>query len=151
MSGIKNPELRKSVLEAVASQRKFYFDAAQQIRLNAAIVDASLEKLGDLALDWFGTSILFIRVIGETKAEFSAMVEKVALALSEPPDVKIEPNTFSGKSSYIAEFPASRVHVYLSSPNDCTLIETEEPQPPRKVLTPHPTCVAALSALEDVV
>lgn len=150
MGAIKNPELRKSVLESVANQRKYYLETAQQIRLNAATVDQSLEKLGDLALDWFGTSMLYIRVMGETKAEFSAMVEKIALALSEPPDVRIEPNVISGKSQYIAEFPGSRVHVYLSSPNDCTLIESEEPQPPRKVLKPHPSCVAALSTLENI-
>lgn len=147
MGKIRNEQLEKNLLEAIKGSRKVHLQTVADLREQAYMVDASLQLLEGLDLDWFGTTRLYVRVTGKTKAHFSDAVERIAKALGEVPDVQVNPGMFS-RSEYVAEFKTCRVHVFLADPSDCKLIE-EEVTETRKVLRPHPACIAALQSLEQ--
>lgn len=145
---IRNKLIRQALAADLKTRRESHKKILEEMRLNATIVDQSLKKLSKLGLEWFGTEMLYFRVSGTTKAEFSAQVEKIALALGEPPSIQVDHGMLS-RSEYIANFEESRVHVFLLEPTDCQFIEEEITQV-RKVLKPHPSCVQALRVLEDI-
>lgn len=145
---ISNKVLQKSLAEQIKTLNRARAETIAATRAQALTVDASLKKLKRLDLDWFGTTKLYVRVNGGTKAHFTNMVEKIAKALGESPDVAVSPNSYLSRSEYVAEFKANLVHVFLADPTDCKLIE-EEITETRKVLRPHPSCIAALQSLEQ--
>lgn len=157
MSKIQSDRIRKELKERIKSHRKryieerrinrlSYFDAVRLMRANLIRVEISVANLAHLNLSWWGSDLVYIPLSGETKAEFSDWIRKIASALNEAPDIRLG----EGHSEYMADFKDSRVHVYMRDPKDCQLIEVEEVIT-RKVLRPHPRCKAALAELEEVV
>jgi hypothetical protein len=90
--------------------------------------------------DWI---FVTVNVPVRNKANFSALVKRVATALGEQPDIEVAPKR------YVADFKQSKVYFTMWDAEDCQLIETEETVT-RKVMRPHPMCLAALKELEDI-
>jgi hypothetical protein len=142
------PITRAEILKHQRLERESIRKARKKTDEDTKLVYARLLKSARLLanlpeLDWFVAQKIYVKVQGgSTKKEFSELVSAVALALGEAPNVAVDPG------QYVAEFPESLVQVYVWNPTDCKLIEVEEV---RKVMKPHPGCLAALQSLEQVV
>lgn len=147
MSIIKNEKL-KSVLSKEESDFESYkIKRIEEASKNLATLEPIAEILDRSGIDWDAcTSAIFIKTDYDkrNKAYFSERVRLVAEALGCPPDIHV------GEGNYRATFLDGKVWVSIYNPSDCQLIETEETIV-RKVLKPHPACVAALAELEEVV
>lgn len=139
----ENQKLQDAYDDATKRWKRYF---RQETKATRELLDkfaGTIPLIEPLFPDFFVGGKIFCRVTGGTKADFTAAVEKVAAVLGEPPTISVDPG------EYCADFETHKVHVYLSHPSDCKLIETEVVEK-KTVLKPHPECLAALRVLEDI-
>lgn len=143
MSKLQNEKLLAAMKE---ERRRWLVFAREQIKktlAGIALLDRAAGALDAAGIEWWASGDkIYVRVEGKTKTEFSAAVKTIAGALNEAPDIRVEPK------EYMADFEHNHVHVYLAGAEDCKLIDVTETKTVT-VKKPHPSCIAALSVLEQ--
>ncbi len=147
MSLIKSEKLQAVLSKEVNEIETYRAKRIEEAQKDIAKLELAAELLDRAGIKWDAcTKALFISTDYDqrNKAHFSEIVKLFAVALGCPPDIYV------GEGNYRATFLDGKVWVSIYNPSDCQLIETEETIV-RKVLKPHPACVAALAELEEVV
>lgn len=143
-------DVETKLRNAYAGRLKDARDRARKERLEAKSVfdlRATAEKLeaAGIAYD-IGSQIYIWLSLSDgprNKAHFSKVVKQIGKVVEEQPDISVYPQ------SYSATFKDSKIYVSMWDAEDCQIIETEETVT-RKVMKPHPRCLAALKELEDI-
>ena len=147
MTSIKNEKLAATLTKEFAEYDAYNERRKKEAQENIVKLESAAERLDRAGIAWGAcANALFVDMDFDqrNKAYFSERVKVVAEALGCPPDIYV------GEGTYRATFLDGKVWVSIYNPLDCQLIETEETIV-RKVLKPHPACVAALAELEEVV
>lgn len=147
MSEIKNEKLAATLTKEFAEYDSYNERRKKEAQENIIKLEHCADLLDQSGIQWSAcTTAIFVDLDYDqrNKAYFSDRVKQVAEALGCPPDIHV------GEGNYRATFMDGRVWISIYNPTDCKLIETEETVV-RKVIKPHPSCVAALAELEEVV
>ena len=144
---MKNEKLKKALDYEKLVQFDYMVKSVQRAEEIIAELEPLAEQLEEAGIEyWASANGLFISTPHDepkNKPNFTAHVKRLAKALDSLPDVHV------GESQYRAKFCGGKVLLSMFSPEDCQMIEVEETTT-RKVLKPHPGCVAALAVLEDL-
>jgi hypothetical protein len=141
---IQHEKLREMLTKEIKEWKTFAANQIKEKRKQFLEMEPFVIKMDGTGFDYFiGSKMIYVSVDGESKAEFSATVRRLALLLGEPPDISVNPD------EYVAQFKQSRVHAYMRGATDCKLIDVVETVTVTRK-KPHPECLAALSELENI-
>jgi hypothetical protein len=142
---LTNRVLRQALANELKSERAYFKDRRKKKRAAVLELQEIAQKLEDAHLAYFAsTCAVFVKIpysADKTKATFAHYVALAAKALDCPPDIEIDQN------AYRATFLGGKVWCSIYQPEDCQLIDVEVTTVVKK---PHPSCVAALSSLENI-
>lgn len=141
---LTNEKFKAEMIREIRENRKLAKQRVDEIREVLATLEPIADQLDQAGIAWHvGYKSLNIWPSEKTKSAFAVMVERLSKIFNEPPTVNISTDF------YRATFLSEKVNVWVHHAEDCKVIEVEETIT-RKVLKPHPACVAALSKLEDI-